>query len=64
MQAHTRSVAWDIKAWEAAVVDAVESQDQGTLAELWREGQRNLGDSLGDIWTRTISGLDSSAVTG
>lgn len=57
-------MAFDTAAWQSAVTEAVEVQDERALAALWREGQQHLGEGAGVIWARTISGLDASAVTG
>jgi len=57
-------MAEDAVAWRAAVQDAARSGRQDELRRLFTEAAQLFGDDASAEWARTLSALDSSAITG
>jgi hypothetical protein len=43
---------------------AIQQQDSDLLAGLFAQGRMHLGEGVGVVWARVLSGWDAGAVTG
>jgi len=56
--------AWDEDTWMSEVRYAIQQQDGDLLAGLFAQGRMHLGEGVGVVWARALSGWDAGAVTG